>query len=659
MLSRACLRTLALVALAAATLAAQSKSESGRDARPSTPSLRITSPQGRTGTVTRIRIVAQVDLPSGVLLSPVDFLVDGEKVGTVEHGPPWAVEWIDDNPLLQREIMVQATDANGTVLRDHVTLPAYEVTDETEVTGVLLETSVYDADGRYVSDLPTDSFAVVEDQIQQVVDLITRETVPNELVILVDNSQSMSARMDFVRGAVERLSENLRPKDRAMVVPFNTHIGSVTGPTSDKATVAQAITAMQAGGGTALLDSVREATHLVANAEGRRAIVLITDGFDENSEATVDEVIEAIDRAGVTVYAIGIGGSAGISLRGQDTIRQLVARSGGRAYFPPQERDLVTAVRSITTESQSRFLISYTPTNQKKDGRWRDVKVQVPDGYKVRTRAGYFAPAPPPIRPTVEFTILDASRRYVDVTKEDLEVLEDNVPQTISTFQEAVDPVSIVLTLDASGSMKKDAELLKSTAKHFVVAVRPEDSLALITFADRPKFEHVLSLNRQWSFDAIDRYTPLGGTALYDGLWNSLSHLKGIAGRRAVVVLTDGRDENNPGTAPGSLHTLDEVLALQREVNASIFAIGFGANVDGAVLERLAEVSGGQSYFASDAETLSTQFTRIVQDLRRRYIVSYTSTNDQHDGTWRTIDVRPKNPGAVVLTSGGYFAPDK
>ena len=77
-------------------------------------------------------------------------------------------------------------------------------------------------------------------------------------------------------------------------------------------------------------------------------------------------------------------------------------------------------------------------------------------------RAGYFAPEPPPIRPTIEFTVQDSGRSYVDVTAEDIDVLEDDVPQKIDTFQEAVDPVSIVMALDASGSMKKSTELVKS-----------------------------------------------------------------------------------------------------------------------------------------------------------------------------------------------------
>jgi hypothetical protein len=180
---RACLQSLAVVALAVVTVSGQSITETPHgEKRPTRSSLRITSPQGRTGTVTRIRIVAQIETPPGVQLSPVDFFVDGEKAGTVENGPPWAVDWTDDNPLLKRDIVVQATDSNGVVLRDAVTLPAWEVTDETEVSGVLLETSVYDANGRYVSDLPNDAFTVEEDRVAQRIDLVTKETVPNELV---------------------------------------------------------------------------------------------------------------------------------------------------------------------------------------------------------------------------------------------------------------------------------------------------------------------------------------------------------------------------------------------------------------------------------------------------------------------------------------------
>jgi VWFA-related protein len=626
---------------------------------PEVPSIHITSPLGRTGLAMKVRIVAQIHLPPGATISPVSFFVDGQLVGTVEAGPPYSVDWTDENPFERREIVVQAADRTGRTIRDEVVLPPFEVTDRTDVMGVLLETGVYDKSGRMVSTVDPSAFTVLENGTPQKIDLVTREAIPTNLVLLVDNSQSMSRRMDFVRIASERLANTLRARDKVIVAPFNAHVGTITGPTNDPATISQAIRAMHANGGTALLDALLDATHLLKSLEGRRIIVLITDGYDENSTVKPDEVMKAAEEAEETVYAVGIGGVAGISLKGEDLLKKLTDRTGGRVFFPPREADLAPAADTVGADAHNRFLITYTPLNQKKDGTWRDVAVEVPDGLRAKTRAGYFAPAPPPIRPAIEFTIMDGSHSYVDITADDLDVVEDGVPQKVDTFQEAVDPVSIVMALDASGSMKKSADLVRATAREFVTAVRPEDSLALIIFADEPKFEHTLATNRQWTLDAIDKYNPIGGTALYDALWNGIMTLRGVAGRHSVVVLTDGRDENNPGTAPGSTHVLDEVLTLNRQVGAMIFAVGLGTKVDKQVLERLASESGGQAYFATDESMLGGQFGRVVENLRRRYVVSYTSTNSAHDGQWRAVQIKPRTPGQVVSTRGGYFAPER
>ena len=369
-------------------------------------------------------------------------------------------------------------------------------------------------------------------------------------------------------------------------------------------------------------------------------------------------MIKAVEESQITVYSLAIGGVAGISLRGEDLLRRFADRSGGRVFLPPRDAEVVKAAEQVATDARNRYLITYTPSNQRVDGSWREVTVEVPDGFKARTRAGYFAPKPPPIRPRIEFTVKDARLQFVGVTADDIDVLEDGVEQKVDTFQEAVDPVSIVLALDASGSMKKSEALVRDTAKEFVRAVRPEDSLALMTFADQAKLAHALATTRSWTIDAIDKYSALGGTALYDALWGSFQTLKGVAGRHAVVVVTDGRDENNPGTAPGSVHTFDEVLALGKQVGASVFAVALGTKVDTKILDQLVQASGGQTYVAADAEGLSDQFRKVVEDLRRRYVLGYTSTNSIHDGTWRTVEIRPKTAGRVVVTGGGYFAPD-
>ncbi len=123
------------------------------------------------------------------------------------------------------------------------------------------------------------------------------------------------------------------------------------------------------------------------------------------------------------------------------------------------------------------------------------------------------------------------------------------------------------------------------------------------------------------------------------------------------MVLSDGRDENNPGTAPGSAHTFEEVLELTREVGAAVFAVGLGPKIDTTVLERLTALSGGQAYFSADVEQLGTQFGRIIENLRQRYVVSYSSTNFDRNGEWRAVEIRARKPGLIVTSTAGYRAP--
>lgn len=647
----------ALLWLAAVSVAgAQGTGAAVTDTAPAGLAVRITSPLGRTSDSATVRIVAQVQRPRPGVAVNVRFFVDNTAVGTADS-PPYAVTWEDENPFQPREIRVEAVDESGAVARDSVTLPAFEVLEQTEVGRILVEAGVYDGAGKPALGLGASAFRLREDGELQELDVVSRETYAMTILLLVDNSQSVARRMPEVRNAAERFARSLRKGDRVIVAPFNTKLGSITGPTDDVATVAEAIVAMKAGGGTAILDSVDAAVRLLENAEGRRIIVLVTDGFDEKSTIALDEVVKKAQAARVTVYGLAVGGLMGVSLSGESTLRQLTSRSGGRVFFPWRDIEFPGIAKQVADDAHNRYLITYTPSNQKKDGSWRTISLEVPEGHKVQARSGYRAPAPPPIRPTLEFHATRREGGYVELASSDLEVLEDGVPQKIDTFHEALDPVSIVLTLDASGSMVKAADSVRQTAREFVSAVPKEDRLALITFSDEPRFEHVLSSDRKQTLAGIDKYTAVGGTALYDAIWDSLLHLKKEKGRRAIVVLSDGRDENNPGTAPGSAHTFEEVLELTREVGAAVFAVGLGPKIDTAVLERLTALSGGQVYFSADVEQLGTQFARIIENLRQRYVVSYSSTNFDRNGEWRAVEIRARKPGLIVTSTAGYRAP--
>ena len=139
-------------------------------------------------------------------------------------------------------------------------------------------------------------------------------------------------------------------------------------------------------------------------------IVLVTDGYDEHSQAKMDDALAAAQSAHAAVYAIGVGGIAGISLKGERALRLIAGKTGGRAFFPSREQELPAVHELVAADVQQRYLITYSPENQTADGAWRRITVLTNDSsQRVRTRAGYFAPAPPPVRPSLEFTVTVAS----------------------------------------------------------------------------------------------------------------------------------------------------------------------------------------------------------------------------------------------------------
>jgi VWFA-related protein len=615
---------------------------------------------GRTGVAGPVRIVAQVGNASDTPLQSVKFFVNATLVGENHKGPVYAVEWSDDNPFEATDIRVEATDAVGHTARDDVKLEPFEFVETAQVISVLIEASVQDAQGRFVPGIDAKGFALDENGVRQTLDVVRPETMPATYTLLVDSSQSMSRSVEFLHEAAGRLAYHLRPKDRVLVVPFSRTLGAITGPTVDRNTIADAVSHIDPTGGTAILDALGSASKLVAASEGRHVLILITDGYDENSAMGFDEAIARVQASGSTVYVIGIAGTAGISIKGQQLLKDIAKATGGKAFFPSREEQLPIVHDRVASDIASQYLITYTPTNQKIDGSWRAITLTADNpAYKIRTKPGYFAPKPPPVHPILEFTITDSARREVNIARDDLTVVEDGIQQQVDTFSEATSPVSIILALDESGSMRKASDAVKAAASSFVAALRPEDRLAVMRFSDRVVLDHEPTTARSDSLKMIDAFAPHGGTALYDAINQALVKLKNVEGRRVAVVLTDGRDENNAGNGPGSTTTFDQLLKTLREAQTTVFTIALGSNVDREHLARIADESSGAAYVPETVDSLPAEYARIIEELRRRYIVSYTSTNGTRDGGWRAVDISTARPGLTIRSRGGYFAPDK
>jgi VWFA-related protein len=620
--------------------------------------IEITSPLGRTGLPGKVRIVARVTAAKADFVPAVRFFVDDVLVGTDTDGAPYAVEWEDANPYERTRLRAELDDLAGGVVRHDVELPSFDIVEATSVMSVALEASVQDAKGRYVGQLPASEFQLFEDGHQQELDSVSSEATPATFAVLVDASQSMSRQIGFVQSAAGKLPRHLRDIDSIVLAPFRNGIVNVTGPTRDVATITDAVRAIKPDGGTAILDALDDVTGRFSEGAGRRVVVLITDGYDERSQGDPEQVLDKLKTSRVTVYVISIGGVAGVSIRGERLLRKIASETGGRAFFPWNEQQLAEAHALITEDVQKQYRLTYTPKNQVQDGSWRAIAVAtVNPEYRVRARPGYRSPLPPPIRASLEFIATDERQQPVDLTAADLEVLEDGVPQRVETFSESIAPVSIMLALDGSGSMTRAAEPARSAALAFVRSLRKEDPLGVMVFADKVAMSHDLSTKRELSEEAVQAWETNGGTALYDALGDAVGRLTSVSGRRVVVLVTDGRDENAASNGPGSSRTWEQALAEVSAVEATVYAIGIGQRVDRDRLEQVARLTGGEAYFTTDVSELEANYRRIVEELRRRYQIGYTSTNATRDGGWRKVEIRRK--GVQVRSRGGYFAPSR
>ena len=235
------------------------------------PTLRITSPLGRTGLPGTIRIVARLDgLVEPKLTEPkpprLRFFVDNVLLSSDEDGPPYDALWVDENPFEPRELSVEAELPAGGSLRTSITLNPLEITETADISSVAVDATVVDPKGRFVNNLTARDFALLEDGDPQALDLVSQSREPALFTLLVDSSQSMKIRSSAVRATAVRLLAAIAADDQVVVAPFSRSVTTVTGPTTDRATVLDAIAAIRHQGGTAILDAVGETATLLANA---------------------------------------------------------------------------------------------------------------------------------------------------------------------------------------------------------------------------------------------------------------------------------------------------------------------------------------------------------------------------------------------------------
>ena len=238
---------------------------------------------------------------------------------------------------------------------------------------------------------------------------------------------------------------------------------------------------------------------------------------------------------------------------------------------------------------------------------------------------------------------------------------EDGVPRSsrtacrrrIASFKAQNVALELLAAIDISGSMRTAVPQLKAAVKEFLAAVPSRDNVTLIGFND-----NIFPLTRRSKdpaarLKAVDRLAAWGGTALYDVIVRGLDMLGEMAGRKALVVFTDGEDQ-------GSHLARDAVLKRLEESDATLYMIGQGQRAEVPdlrdLMTRLARQSGGRAFFPDHIEELAEVFRQVIEDLSNQYLLSYEPTNGRRDGTWRTIAIEMTDPGLRVRAREGYRA---
>lgn len=274
----------------------------------------------------------------------------------------------------------------------------------------------------------------------------------------------------------------------------------------------------------------------------------------------------------------------------------------------------------------------------------------------------------------VFFTAADKNKRFIStLTVGDIRVLEDGQPQQIFTFQQSIDlPLSLAILIDTSASEERTLPDLKAAARVFLESVirASKDEAAVISFTGETTLEQSFTGSLERLRRAIDRVefippsgyigggvvvtgTPpisgtnqslAGSTAIWDAIWVTSDELMSDSAehtRRAIILLTDGDDTS-------SRMKQHEAIERAQKAEALIYSIGIGDRytfgVDEGALRKISEKTGGRAYFPSNEKDLREAFAQIQRDLREQYLVAYSPSNKNRDGTYRKVEIQVTNP---------------
>lgn len=270
---------------------------------------------------------------------------------------------------------------------------------------IVLDVTVVDQSNNPVMDMTKNNFQVFEDKVPQEIQFFTREQVPVSVVFAIDTSGSMRSKLDTVIKASSNLVKESKTGDEMAIIEFKDQPELLEEFTNDTQDVIDTLQSLVASRQTAMLDALYLGADY-ASKEGknrRKAIIIVTDGLDKDSYYKFNEVVDHLREADVQVYLIGftndLDKDSGLFTKSpknkaEALLTKLADETGGKAFFPKELSEVHTVAQQISTDLRTQYSIGYYPTNMKKDGTFRAVRVQVSAGNRrivARTRNGYTA----------------------------------------------------------------------------------------------------------------------------------------------------------------------------------------------------------------------------------------------------------------------------
>ena len=275
-----------------------------------------------------------------------------------------------------------------------------EQTITLDVNRVNMLFTVSDKKGRFVTDLKKEDFEVTEEKKpQQIVEFVAESDLPLRLAVLIDTSNSIRDRFRFQQeAAVEFINSVMRPQDKAVVISFDTGPELVADLTSNTGDLAKAVRSLRPGGGTSFYDAIYFACRDKLQEDQprhkfRRALIVLSDGDDNQSRMSRDQALEMAHKADVVLYAISTNNS-GAEQDGDKVLRYFTKETGGLVFFPFKVQDLSQSFENIANELRNQYSLLYRPDPPKVDGQFHEVgiKVKTRKDLIVRARKGYYAP---------------------------------------------------------------------------------------------------------------------------------------------------------------------------------------------------------------------------------------------------------------------------